>query len=263
MKTISEMLPPNTESLSFDPGNMAEYIDYRVKTENEMSGSLSGYDCPICKNKGYISIADELEIRHRECECRQKRRILRSLNRSGLQNLTDKCSFENYRTQSPWQLALKTRAEEFLDSQDGAWMYIGGQVGCGKTHLCAAAALEFIRRGERVKYMLWKEDAAALKAIVNDPSYAGLIGEFKAAPILYIDDFLKSRGEGVSVGDINLAFELINYRYLNSGRTIISSEKTIDDIMDIDEAVGSRIYERSKGYRLIIPRDQNKNYRLK
>ena len=52
-----------------------------------------------------------------------------------------------------------------------------------------------------------------------------------------------------SDGDLNVAFELLNARYNARKRTIISGERTIGAIMDIDEAIGSRIYERSKnGY---------------
>ena len=44
--------------------------------------------------------------------------------------------------------------------------------------------------------------------------------------------------------------------------TIISSEKTLREILDIDEAVGSRIYEMAQGYILNISADPAKNYRM-
>ena len=43
--------------------------------------------------------------------------------------------------------------------------------------------------------------------------------------------------------------------------TIISSECTIDDILDIDEAVGGRIFERAKAFSL--KPDKRRNYRLR
>jgi DNA replication protein DnaC len=53
----------------------------------------------------------------------------------------------------------------------------------------------------------------------------------------------------VTPADVNLAFEILNYRYVNRRLvTILSSEKTIEEILDIDEAVGSRIFERCKGH---------------
>ena len=45
--------------------------------------------------------------------------------------------------------------------------------------------------------------------------------------------------------------------------TIVSSERNISEILKIDEAVGSRIYERAKEYCLIIEADPDKNFRIR
>jgi hypothetical protein len=66
-----------------------------------------------------------------------------------------------------------------------------------------------------------------------------------------------------TTADINLAFEILNDRY-NSGRiTVLSSERRIGEILDIDAAVGGRIYEMATpgGYALNIKDDAKKNYR--
>ena len=66
---------------------------------------------------------------------------------------------------------------------------------------------------------------------------------------------------GHTDADIRLAFEILNSRYNDSQlRTIISSELTLFEILGLDEAVGGRIYERSKGFVLEAPRE---NWRLK
>lgn len=53
----------------------------------------------------------------------------------------------------------------------------------------------------------------------------------------------------------------MNARYNDSRlRTVISSEIGIEDVLDIDEAIGSRIKERSEGYLLASPQE---NWRLK
>ena len=65
-----------------------------------------------------------------------------------------------------------------------------------------------------------------------------------------------------TAADVNAAFEILNYRYNNQKKlTIISSECTIDDILDIDEAVGGRIFERAKAFSL--KPDKRRNYRLR
>lgn len=48
--------------------------------------------------------------------------------------------------------------------------------------------------------------------------------------------------------DINIIFEIVNYRYFNNLPMIISCEKNIDDLLDIDEAICSRLVEMSKKY---------------
>ena len=118
-----------------------------------------------------------------------------------------------------------------------------------------------IMQGNSLKYMLWRDESVELKALVNyQEDYNERMQRLKTVKVLYIDDFFKSKN--VTDADINLAFELLNYRYNDSKlRTIISSEKSIEDILSYDEAVGSRIYERCKnGFYIDAP---DENWRLK
>ena len=103
-----------------------------------------------------------------------------------------------------------------------------------------------------------------MKAVVNDENYQEMISKYKDAQVLYIDDFFKVRnGEKPTTGDINLAFEIINHRLLEKDKiTIISSEKTLDEIMDYDEATMSRIYQKAGSYKFNIGKDRSKNFRL-
>ena len=64
-----------------------------------------------------------------------------------------------------------------------------------------------------------------------------------------------------TAADIKLAYEIINQRYINRAPTIISAERYLSELEDIDMAVASRIAERSRGYCLSIGRDRSKNYR--
>lgn len=136
---------------------------------------------------------------------------------------------------------------------------------CGKSHLCTAIAAHYIKAGQNVKYMIWAEEAKKLKSLVNDFSYQDIIGQYKDVNVLYIDDFLKVKaGEEPTPADINLAFEIINHRIMSRDNiTIISSEKTIDELMDYDEATMSRIYQKAGKYKIKIAKDKNKNYRTR
>lgn len=236
---------------------------------NDSEGNLNksdGYNCPECKNKGYIARLNEngYEV-HTDCKCRVVRKTLARIRRSGLGDMISDCTFEKYNAVDPWQIHCKEKAQAFCSDDEAKWFFIGGQVGCGKTHLCTAIASYYINHGAEVRYMLWAEDAKRLKALVNDISYQEKIDIYKSVEVLYIDDFLKTKqGETPTTADINLAFEILNHRLLDREKiTIISSEKLLDEIIDYDEATMSRIKQKARRYTLNIKRDRSRNYRLK
>ena len=45
---------------------------------------------------------------------------------------------------------------------------------------------------------------------------------------------------------MNVAFEILNYRYTAKLPTIVSSECVLDDLIQIDESLAGRIAERAK-----------------
>ena len=58
--------------------------------------------------------------------------------------------------------------------------------------------------------------------------------------------------------DVKLAFELLNARYNDTAKlTLISTEWSLEGLLDIDEALGSRIYERAKKHWLNFNGRQN------
>lgn len=65
---------------------------------------------------------------------------------------------------------------------------------------------------------------------------------------------------GTGDADKRLAFELLNSRYNSRRPTLVSSELSIDTVLDWDEAIGSRIYERAKGY---VIHANGQNWRLR
>lgn len=235
-------------------------------TEKLESYGLGGVDCPKCGNTGQLLYADEFgNLRTRECECMDKRRSMRALRESGLSDMLDHYTLESYQTPDRKRLELKQAAVDFVCAPEG-WFYIDGQSGSGKTHLCTAICGELIKRGKRVSYMLWRDESVKLKGGITDREwYEQRIEKLKRVPVLYIDDFWKAkRVDGkvrVTDGDVNLAFEILNYRYNDRRlRTIISTELRLDEIISIDEAIGGRIYERARGFVKAAP---NENWRLR
>ncbi len=236
----------------------------RCDIYNEMQGTLAGVDCPICKNKGYVALVRGGTDVHRECECVEGRRSQQRMRKSGLSTLA-LCTFENYQVDGAWQRTIMEAAKRYLQDYSGHWFFMGGQVGCGKTHICSAIVQGFLQKGFAAKYMLWRDEVVQLRALImNEGLYRKTIQAFKSIPVLYIDDFFKTeKGKTPTTAEVNIAFEILNYRYNQPECiTLLSSEYCIDHLLEIDEAVGSRIFQRTKHYCLCIDEDRSKNYRL-
>lgn len=178
----------------------------------------------------------------------------RRMEQSGLSDLLSHYTFEAWRTETDWQGEILSSAKRFSENPDG-WFSVCGRPGTGKTHICTAICGELMKKGYDVRYMLWRDAATTLKAdsMGDAAAYSREIEPLKTVRVLYIDDFFKTGGgRPPTVMDVNLAFEIINARYNTDGLiTIISTERSLDELMRIDEATASRIYERTK---------QNRNY---
>lgn len=247
---------------------------------NNESGSeheVDGYECPVCKNKGMVAEVVEEDAHYRvvykNCKCRAIRTFIRKAKASGLKDVMKNYTFAGYEANEEWQKVLKDTAMKFATDKDHTWFFVGGQSGCGKSHLCTAICTHYLKQGKNVKYMMWRDDSNYIKSVINDSvEYQQAIQSYKKVDVLYIDDLFKmgknQQGEvpRPTTADVNLAFEILNYRYNNKELvTIISSERRISDLMDIDTAVGGRIAEMTTayGYALDIKDDAKKNYRVK
>lgn len=223
---------------------------YPVKTLEDYD--LGGVDCPLCNNTGHIVEGDPLHMVSRECECMKKRRSLRSIRNSGMVDMLDRYTMDSYQVTNEEQRRVKEAAQKFLESPTG-WFFCFGKPGSGKTHICTALCSELILRGLEVKFMSWRDEALSLKTCQTEKEvYESRMRKLQTVPVLYIDDFFKGT---VSDADINLAFQILNARYNDRKlRTIISSERTMNDILALDEAVGGRIYERARGFGVPAPK---------
>lgn len=240
-----------------------EWLQHKVDRYNAEQGNLTGYDCPKCLNKGHmLAVVNGYET-YMECSCLGIRRSMRLIEESGIKDMMADCTFENFDAKSEWQKNMYDMARRYAENPCG-WFFIGGQVGCGKTHLCTAIVGELLKSGVGAKYCLWRDESTRLKGLVNEDEYEAEIKKYKLTECLYIDDLFKTKkGTPVTAADVNLAFEILNHRYNNKMLTVISSEKTVSEILDIDEATGSRIFQMSRRNAVNIGADPAKNYRMK
>ena len=219
---------------------------------------LDNIDCPICGNTGTILYKkDDGATYGKECSCMATRRSLRRIARSNMSDMLSRYTFETYEIPDAERAAIKGKAKSFVKADSG-WFFLFGRSGSGKTHICTAICKAFIERGKDTYYMAWRDESRNLKSLINTDEIEKPLNRLKRVPVLYIDDFFKG---SCNEADIRLAFEILNARYNDARlRTIISSEFGIRKILELDEALGSRIYERSKGYVIQAPDD---NWRLR
>ena len=134
-----------------------------------------------------------------------------------------------------------------------------GQVGAGKTHLGTAICSELMNRGIAVIYMAYRNAVTKLKQnIIDEESYNRELNQYTSARVLYIDDLLKGK---LTETDSNILYEIVNFRYMNNMPIIISTEKSPNDLLVFDEAIGSRIIEMCRG-NIIQLQGKELNYRL-
>jgi DNA replication protein DnaC len=154
---------------------------------------------------------------------------------------------------------MLTIAKKYVDEFDSNdWMFIGGSVGSGKTHICTATLQEIMKKGNQGIYKRWHEIVSELKEDMNNNKSNQYIYELTTCNLLYIDDFLKN----YTKSDLGIAFRIIQGRHDRNLPTIISSEFYLSEIDEMDSAIGSRIKEKSNKFTINILREEKKNFRL-
>lgn len=250
----------------FDPATLAQK---KADTLNAVPGKLSGPNCDLCRNRGTVAYPKEDGgIYIRECHCMPARRAYREMEKSGLGVMIREKTFERFQAREDWQRIMLEGAKQYAREPAG-WLVFCGQSGSGKTHLCTAVCRQRLLAGSQVRYMSWREDSTRIKAYATEPEQREQLADrLKRAEILYIDDLFKGgkteKGtENPTSADISLAFEILNYRYINRLPTVLSTEKTPKELVELDEATGSRILEMAGERCYVIARDRRKNHRLR
>lgn len=264
-----EKLNLNPFGLSVPQYDPIAHGKMKVDTINQKPGVLTGYDCPKCLNRGDIAVLrDDGSFFSRECDCMKIRRCVWEMEKSGLKNIIKEKTFDAFAATEEWQKAIKAGAMAYAEDL-GGWLLFCGQPGSGKTHLCTAACRHRLLAGDEVRYMPWRDKIAEIKAMALDnENRAKILQNLKTAQILYIDDLYKvgraADGSSNPTGaDVGIAFEIINHRYINHLPTIVSTEKTPQELVEIDEATGSRIIEMAGRNVYSISKNPGRNYRLR
>lgn len=225
------------------------------------------YECEKCRDSGWIGYDDEKGcFCSKRCDCWAMREAKRIMRKSEISTEFQGKGFNDYDTKGNEQLEhAKAKAIEYfrqfqkIEHTRRNSILFCGQVGSGKTHLGTAICSNLMNLNIPVIYMAYRNTVTRLKQeIVDAKEYDKDIGQYIKARVLYIDDLLKGK---ITESDINIMYEIINYRYMNNLPIIVSTEKSLEQLLDFDEAIGSRILEMCRG-NIVILQGRELNYRL-
>lgn len=237
----------------------------------------SGIVCKRCHNTGYITLKVGGAYTKSPCpDCFTRRQVYYQLKHSGV-NPRDyaRYTFDSFDTRrSPSAAKMKEIAMAWVENYkpNGPGFGVFGRSGTGKTHICIAACQALTKKYHVPHYYFSyiSEMPKLIKARASyREDYDGMVRRWKECQNLYIDDLFKLAGRGAKHSlayadseELGIALDIIGTRYLNHLTTIFSSEYSIRDITNADEAIGSRIYEMIKPYGVYSTGD-NQRFRRK
>lgn len=221
------------------------------------------YECPICKDTGYIrNNTSETTM----CKCLKQKLIDISYNKSNLVNLqnqnfekfddkifSDEINIDKYKFKiSPRKNInnIRKASEKFIDNFDDINtknLLFSGNTGLGKSYMSNCIANELLKRGKTVLY----QTAPVLLEKIIDNKFNKYktreMAEFNDraldVDLLIIDDLGTECLNSMKLSEL---FTILNTRLLNlnnrSTKTIISTNLNIEQIFNIyEERIGSRI----------------------
>jgi DNA replication protein DnaC len=139
-------------------------------------------------------------------------------------------------------------AKQFAAKSQEVWLVLQGPNGVGKTHLAAAIANEYRRVMERAEstsrplFVVVPDLLDHLRATFNPSSpisYDKLFDLVKESPLLVLDDL---GTESATNWAREKLFQILNHRYTNRQRTVITTSR---EIGDLDPPIKTRMYDTS------------------
>lgn len=204
-------------------------------------------NCPHCHGAGYVRydvpMGDPRFGRLEACVCRAadiaqgaRARLFELSRLDRLSHLT----FENFEArgnknakfmtpQDAHSLeAAKEMAGNFARAPQG-WLLIEGGYGCGKTHLAAAIANYAVSMGMPTLFITVPDLLDTLRFAYNDPetTFEARFEEVRNAALLVLDDFGTQNATSWAQEKL---FQIMNYRYINSLPTVITTNLMLDEI---------------------------------
>ncbi|WP_397537822.1 DnaA ATPase domain-containing protein [Rummeliibacillus pycnus] len=244
----------------------------------------TNYKCDICKDeKGWTEWRDadvwgdgryvRKEQVWVDCSCTNQRKIEGLINSSHITEEFQKMRFNNFDIEglSNYVKRMKEKSEEYFthfknvrNTRTNSIALIG-QPGVGKTHLLMAVSNNLITKGSiPVMYFPFVSTIAEMQANTFEKEEA-ITQRAKEVEVLFIDDLYKPAGGKPQATEWQQrkVYDIVNHRYLNNLPILLSSELQFPEMLAVDEATGSRLFEMTENYTVSVPKNFRLNYRTR
>ena len=204
------------------------------------------YDCPQCKDTGYVDGA--------KCICFRKAAVELLYDQSNIKNILKETNFSSfsldYYNDTPSDLTARelatialNSAQEFVADFNNAFenLFLYGDTGVGKTFLSHCIAKELLDRGHSVIYFSAFDlfDQLAKGTFSHNPDDAALNEPIFDCDLLIIDDLGTELTNSFVTSSL---FLCVNERLMRHNPTIISTNLALENFSEIySERIFSRI----------------------
>lgn len=208
-----------------------------------------------------------------ECECMKLKRLNRLIKSSAITEEFQKMGFGNFDTDglSDEIARMKETAMQYYTHFDAIRKHrinsclFYGQPGCGKTHLLTAISNNLmLKKKVGVLYFPYLDGVRNMSEN-NFEKKDHIMQQMREVPVLFIDDLFKPIGGKPSAihWQVVAMQEVVNHRYLNNLPMLVSTELDFKTLVEIDEALASRIFEMASDFTVTVTKTMANNYRFR
>lgn len=253
-----------------------EVLDRIIKKINTTSQtSKIKYFCSNCEDTGWILTDNST---YKKCPCQEQKHLQTLWENFGI-NPKDVRKINEYKVYDTKTERARDRSIDYImqfpkmfkEKVKENSLALLGQPGAGKTHLVIAIGASLLKQGYKVVYMPYLEASRQLKTSTNDEEYYNkLSNRYKKCDLLIIDDLFKEKirngqlipGTCITEPDMKHIYPILNYRYVNNLPMLISAELTPNVLIELDDALASRVLEISNPFLTVFDK-QEYNYRMR
>ena len=222
------------------------------------------FKCPLCNGIGWVYHKEETMYingalnpkfgQFYPCQCRkldiEKKRRLALLDFCGLPVGANELTFDTFDVDhegfNPLELEQARTAALAILTGELKFLTLIGRVNSGKTHLASACCNEYITANRAAKYTFVPNLLDDLRNSYDTDAVIGyhrLMARYCEVDLLVLDDLYRQRP--TAWGSEKL-MQIIDTRHQNRKATILTTNKSLEEIREVDPEQGDAIVSRLK-----------------